>query len=59
MASRHGNGTVLSFADGHAELWRWLEAKTRLLKGLNAPTKPTDRDLRRLKEASYPAGKFK
>ncbi|HXT38677.1 MAG TPA: type II secretion system protein [Candidatus Angelobacter sp.] len=59
LASRHGNGTVLSFSDGHAEQWRWLEAKTHLLKGLNAPTIPTDRDLRRLKEATYPAGKFK
>src|ERR1051325_98520 len=37
LASRHGNGTVLSFADGHAELWRWIEARTHLLKGLNAP----------------------
>jgi len=26
LASRHGNGTVISLADGHAELWRWLEA---------------------------------
>jgi len=59
MASRHGNGTMLSLADGHAEQWRWLEPKTRLLKGLNATTTPTDRDLRRLKEASYPIGKFK
>ena len=59
IASRHGNGGLLSFADGHAELWRWLEAKTRLLKGLNAATTPNDRDLRRLKEATYPAGKFK
>ena len=59
IASRHGNGGLVSFADGHAELWRWIEAKTRLLKGLNANTTPGDRDLRRLKEATYPAGKFK
>jgi prepilin-type N-terminal cleavage/methylation domain-containing protein/prepilin-type processing-associated H-X9-DG protein len=59
LASRHGNGGVLSFADGHAELWRWIEAKTKLLKGLNVNTTPGDRDLRRLKEATYPAGKFK
>ena len=59
LASRHGNGGVLSFADGHAELWRWIEGKTKLLKGLNANTTPGDRDLRRLKEATYPAGKFK
>jgi len=59
LASRHGNGTVLSFADGHAEQWRWLEPRTRLLKGLNAATTANDRDLRRLKESSYPLGKFK
>ncbi|MBT5621578.1 MAG: type II secretion system protein, partial [Verrucomicrobia bacterium] len=27
-ATRHNNGTVLSFADGHAESWRWVESKT-------------------------------
>jgi prepilin-type processing-associated H-X9-DG protein len=27
-ATRHSDGTVLSFADGHAEHWRWLEANT-------------------------------
>jgi prepilin-type N-terminal cleavage/methylation domain-containing protein/prepilin-type processing-associated H-X9-DG protein len=59
LASRHGNGGVVSFADGHAELWRWIEAKTKLLKGLNVNTTPGDRDLRRLKEATYPVGKFK
>jgi prepilin-type N-terminal cleavage/methylation domain-containing protein/prepilin-type processing-associated H-X9-DG protein len=55
MASRHGNGSPLSFADGHAEQWRWLEARTRLRKGLNSSTTPTDRDLRRLKLATYSA----
>lgn len=59
IASRHGNGGMVSFADGHAELWRWFEAKTKLLKGLNAPTTVNDRDLRRLKEATYPVGKFR
>src|SRR5437867_10829486 len=59
IASRHGNGGVVSFADGHAEIWRWIEARTKLLKGLNANTTPGDRDLRRLKEATYPADKFK
>ena len=59
LASRHGNGAVVSFADSHAEQWRWLEGKTRFLKGLNAATTPNDRDLRHLKEASYPIAKIK
>ena len=25
LASRHGNGGNLSFADGHVENWRWVE----------------------------------
>ena len=59
-ASRHGNGGVLSFADGHAELWRWVESTTRLLKGpYPAAKRPVDRDLRRLKEATYPLDKIK
>jgi len=56
-ASRHGNGGVLSFADGHAEQWRWLEEDTRYLKrGSSGFTKSksgkNNRDLRKLKEAS-------
>ena len=56
-ASRHGNGGVLSFADGHAEQWRWIEDDTRLLKrdpsGFRKSKSGKDnRDLRRLKEAS-------
>ncbi len=27
-SARHNNGCVLSFADGHAETWRWLEPNT-------------------------------
>jgi prepilin-type N-terminal cleavage/methylation domain-containing protein/prepilin-type processing-associated H-X9-DG protein len=27
-ATRHSNGTVLSFADGHVESWRWKEPRT-------------------------------
>lgn len=59
LASRHGNGGIVSFADGHAELWRWIEGKTKSLKGLNVNTTPGDRDLIRLKLATYPAGKFR
>lgn len=58
-ASRHGNGGQFSFADGHSERWRWLELKTKTFKGLNvAGTPPADRDLRRIREAIYPAGQF-
>jgi prepilin-type N-terminal cleavage/methylation domain-containing protein/prepilin-type processing-associated H-X9-DG protein len=27
-ATRHNNGCVLSFADGHSELWKWQESRT-------------------------------
>jgi prepilin-type N-terminal cleavage/methylation domain-containing protein/prepilin-type processing-associated H-X9-DG protein len=58
-ASRHGNAGQFSFADGHAEIWRWLEPTTMLLKGpYPAAHKPKDRDLRRLKEATYPISKL-
>src|SRR5690606_22218734 len=37
-ASRHGNSGQVSFADGHAEFWRWKEGTTKNLKGLDAQT---------------------
>ncbi len=59
--SRHNYGCSLSFADGHAELWRWIDSGVRkssqLLKKTpadpqgNLPSLPTtaqDRDLQRL-----------
>jgi prepilin-type N-terminal cleavage/methylation domain-containing protein/prepilin-type processing-associated H-X9-DG protein len=52
-ATRHNNGGVLSFADGHAEAWRWREANTMQIAQLNdwlvmKPAIPnTDRDLGR------------
>jgi prepilin-type N-terminal cleavage/methylation domain-containing protein/prepilin-type processing-associated H-X9-DG protein len=50
-AGRHNNGGVLSFADGHAELWRWVEPGTSKINRLDAPAvKPVDRDLRRLQK---------
>jgi prepilin-type N-terminal cleavage/methylation domain-containing protein/prepilin-type processing-associated H-X9-DG protein len=52
-ASRHGNGGVLSFADGHVEFWKWREGTTRKLQGNFVTTLAGDRDLRRLKEATY------
>jgi prepilin-type N-terminal cleavage/methylation domain-containing protein/prepilin-type processing-associated H-X9-DG protein len=28
VATRHNNGGVFSFADGHCELWKWIEPRT-------------------------------
>jgi prepilin-type N-terminal cleavage/methylation domain-containing protein/prepilin-type processing-associated H-X9-DG protein len=52
-ASRHGNAGILSFADGHAENWRWLEGTTQKLKGVNNNTRRGDRDLERFRQATY------
>ncbi|PYI83191.1 MAG: hypothetical protein DME26_15530 [Verrucomicrobia bacterium] len=42
---------MLSFADGHAELWKWVEGNTPNIKALDAPAaKPVDRDLARLQK---------
>jgi len=51
-AARHNNGGVLSFADGHAELWRWIEPTTQFIKQLDyySPKRSADRDLRRLSD---------
>ncbi len=46
-ASRHNNGCTLSFADGHAEIWHWLDAYVLKFKGFYFPTPATDRDLPR------------
>ena len=59
MASRHGNGAQSSFADGHAENWRWSNPGTMALKGLNAVTQAGDRDLIRLKQATYAPGTWR
>ncbi|MBI2925469.1 MAG: prepilin-type N-terminal cleavage/methylation domain-containing protein [Verrucomicrobia bacterium] len=61
-ATRHRNAANLSFADGHAEAWRLLEANTLKLgqrKGylwdFGSPvTKKFDRDLMRFTKASKP-----
>jgi prepilin-type N-terminal cleavage/methylation domain-containing protein len=58
-ATRHHNACTLTFADGHAEAWRWKEARTLALAGQkkwlawpsNPSTGPGDRDLGRLFEA--------
>jgi prepilin-type processing-associated H-X9-DG protein len=62
-ASRHNSGGVLSFADGHAEWWRWIDPWILAANALpddpwvqnqsapahNVVTEPRDRDLQRLK----------
>lgn len=51
-ATWHLNGANLSFADGHAEHWRWLEAQTLTIKTFFVPgLKPFDRDLSRVVNA--------
>ena len=54
-ATRHNNGTVLSFADGHAEPWRWVEKNTMETAAKPIPwlvlqpgQRGGDRDLQRL-----------
>ncbi len=34
-ATRHNNGCTFSFADGHAETWRWREGNTMFISNLN------------------------
>jgi prepilin-type N-terminal cleavage/methylation domain-containing protein len=51
-AAWHSRGVVLSFADNHAEHWRWLEATTVTAKfPYGAIHKPTDRDFERVRAA--------
>jgi prepilin-type N-terminal cleavage/methylation domain-containing protein/prepilin-type processing-associated H-X9-DG protein len=56
-ATRHNNAGVVSFADGHAEVWRWIEPNTTRISQLNdwtvlKPAVPnSDRDLGRFFKA--------
>jgi prepilin-type N-terminal cleavage/methylation domain-containing protein/prepilin-type processing-associated H-X9-DG protein len=53
-ATRHNNRCTFTFADGHAETWRWLEPNTARISSLNTWTvlqpaaSNNDRDLGRL-----------
>ncbi len=48
-SDRHNKGANLSFADGHAEIFKWLEPQTGK-HDYNAPAKkPIDRDFERIK----------
>jgi len=51
-ATYHDRGDNLSFADGHAEHWRWLEPNTLAIKSYYWPSVgPNDRDLTRVQAA--------
>ena len=58
VASRHGNGSNFSFADGHASFHHWVEGKTQNLPGLGiggaAGTAPEDLDLLWVRQGIYP-----
>lgn len=67
-ASRHSRGGVLTFADGHAELWRWVDphivaASDTIKQSYQASpgnyqvrvnSLPTDRDLKRVRATVPP-----
>jgi len=60
-ASRHSNGCVLSFAEGHSESWKWLDRwiladngipdnnSGTIGPGWSTSSDPSDRDLQKLK----------
>ncbi len=56
-ATRHDNGCVLSFADGHSELWKWQEQRTRDISKMKgwiqgqSGVHGKDRDLSRIYDA--------
>jgi len=58
-ASRHGNNGEFSYADGHAGNMKWLEPKTKTLKGRNASSGVfKDRDLHQIWSTTYAAGGY-
>lgn len=50
-ACRHGDGSALSFADGHAEIWQWVESNTCTIRGHDWTAARNDRDLARIRAA--------
>ncbi|SRR6266700_7624530 len=56
-SSRHGNYGQLSYADGHADKMKWLDAKTHTLQGQDASSGVfNDPDLRQLWLSTYASG---
>jgi prepilin-type processing-associated H-X9-DG protein len=47
----HNRGCNFSFADGHAEHFRWVDSRTMTLNVINSITTPNNRDLRRIQAA--------
>jgi prepilin-type N-terminal cleavage/methylation domain-containing protein/prepilin-type processing-associated H-X9-DG protein len=47
-ASRHSKGCTMTFADGHAEYWKWKDPWVLKFTGYGAPTSARDRDLVRV-----------
>ena len=45
---RHSRGATLSFADGHSELWKWLEPRTGKMTWREPAQSPIDRDFDRV-----------
>jgi prepilin-type N-terminal cleavage/methylation domain-containing protein/prepilin-type processing-associated H-X9-DG protein len=50
-ASRHRQGCVLSFADGHVEYWRWKDESVLRFVSYWQPAPEGDRDLKRIQGA--------
>ncbi len=53
--SRHGNGTTWSFADGHAECWKWHGSAVLTFKGYYQAADSSD-DLARVQACTSPLG---
>jgi prepilin-type N-terminal cleavage/methylation domain-containing protein/prepilin-type processing-associated H-X9-DG protein len=51
-ATRHGQGGTLSFADGHAEFWKWLEGSTARINARDFAVPAGNRDLKRFQDAT-------
>lgn len=51
-ATRHGDSFALSFADGHVEIWKLLDLRTRNWKLLPISNNPLNPDWQRLRDAT-------
>ena len=48
LAEWHQRADILSFADGHAETWVWVDPRTSLLRGSPNTSQPNNLDLKQL-----------
>lgn len=51
-ATRHGDGYALSFADGHVEIWKLLDSRTKSWSKLPISNSPPNPDWQKLRNAS-------